>query len=140
MCQSHSKKADTAYRKIPAIHDAKITTDVYQRTLETPVTITYHELLSLSPEVRAQVRDAITSKRVPPKDIAQAATLQETFLTEEELSYLMPDEVLVPFNEVVQPTSIITLSNPSRKQTALPSDVITVDDPIEQYYKTLGKG
>ena len=44
---------------------ANIATDVYSRSMDTPITITQRELLSLSPEVRSQVREAITTKRIP---------------------------------------------------------------------------
>lgn len=67
---ANAKRPDSAYQTSPAIHNTKIVTDIYQHTLETPVTITYHKLLSLSPEVRTQVRGAITSKRVTPKEVA----------------------------------------------------------------------
>jgi len=137
---TNAKKSDPAYRTCPAIHDMKIATDVYQRALETPVTITYHELLSLSPEVRAQVRDAITSKRVAPKEVTQSNMLDEPSLTEEELSYLMPDEMPIPFAEAIEPTSIMALSTPSATRSTLPANAIIVEDPIEQYYRTLGKG
>ena len=136
--QANAKKSDPAYRTIPAIHDPKIATDVYQRALDTPLTITYHELLSLSPEVRAQVRDAITSKRVQNKEVTQANTLQEIELTEEELSYLMPDEELVPYSTPSKPMPIMPLTQ--TKQEKLPSNAIVVQDPIEQYYKNLGPG
>ena len=134
--QVNAKRSEPAYRTAPAIHDAKIATDVYQRALETPVTITYHELLSLAPEVRAQVRDAITSKRVQNKDVAQANVLQENQLTEEEMSYLMPDEELVPFNEDAQ----VLIMPFARVEKKLPNDAIIVEDPIDQYYKKLGNG
>jgi len=102
--------------------------------------VTYHELLSLSPEVHAQVRDAITSKRVAPEEVTQSNILYEPSLTEEELSYLMPDEMPLPFAEEIKPTSIMALSTPSAVRSALPANAIIVDDPIEQYYRTLGKG
>jgi len=102
--------------------------------------ITYHELLSLSPEVCAQVRDAITSKRVAPKEVTQSNILYELSLMEEELSYLMPDEMPLPFAEEIEPTSIMALSTPSAARSALPVNAITVDDLIKQYYRTLGKG
>ena len=134
--QVNAKRSEPAYRTAPAIHDPKIATDVYQRALEAPVTITYHELLSLAPEVRTQVRDAITSKRIQNKDVAQTNVLQETELTEEERSYLMLDEELVPFNEDEQ----VPIMPFARVEKKLPNDAIIVEDPIDQYYKKLGNG
>ncbi|KAJ6461844.1 hypothetical protein C8R47DRAFT_993378 [Mycena vitilis] len=60
------KKPDTAYRTTAPVFDDKIASAVFDRSMEVPVTITQRELLSLSPEVRAQVRDATTSRRVAP--------------------------------------------------------------------------
>ena len=131
------KKAEPAYRNAPAIHDAKIATDVYHRALETPVTITYHELLSLAPEVRAQVRDAITSKRVTNKENVQANLLQEASLTEEELSYLMPDEIPLPFDSE-ETVPAMTFSKYERRRPT--SGAIIVEDPIDQYYRNLEPG
>jgi len=134
--QTNTKRFDPAYRTAPAIHDLKIANNVYQRALETPLTITYHELLSLAPEVRAQVREAITSKRVPTKEPTPSNVYQDTDLTPEELSYLMPDEIPVSFD--TDPTPIMALSSTSASTPT--SRGIIIDDPIEQYYRTLKPG
>ena len=52
------KKADPAYKTSAPIYDGKVATDVYDRAMDVQVTLTQRELLSLSPEVRAQVREA----------------------------------------------------------------------------------
>ena len=57
-----------AYKTLPPIHDPEITTSVYKRSMDAPITLTQRELLLLSPEIRSQVRDNITTKRVPNKD------------------------------------------------------------------------
>ncbi|KAF7314134.1 hypothetical protein HMN09_00572600 [Mycena chlorophos] len=59
-----AKKPDVAYRTTAPIYDEKIASEVFGRSMDAPVTLTQRELLSLSPEVRAQVRDATTSRRV----------------------------------------------------------------------------
>jgi hypothetical protein len=56
------RRPDVAYHTCPPIHDAKIANSVYHCVLETPFTIMYHELLSLAPEIQAQIREAISSK------------------------------------------------------------------------------
>ena len=71
------KKSEPAYRTLPPIHDQSIATDVYNCSLNTPVTITQRELLSISPEVRAQLRDAITTRRIPNKDSTQQNLMDE---------------------------------------------------------------
>src|SRR6266508_1042261 len=65
-----AKKVDAAYCTLPAILDAAIATTIYNRALDMPLSIKYHELLSLLPEVWSQVRDAVSSKCVPNKDVA----------------------------------------------------------------------
>ena len=61
---------------------------------------------------------------------------QDTNLTPEELSYLMPDEVPVSFD--TDPTPIMDLS--STLASTPTSRGIIIDDPIEQYYRTLKPG
>ncbi|KAI0258303.1 hypothetical protein BC834DRAFT_835888 [Gloeopeniophorella convolvens] len=46
------------YSNTAKIYDEQIATDVYNRAMNAPITLTQRELLSLSPEVRAQVADA----------------------------------------------------------------------------------
>jgi hypothetical protein len=138
------KKSDTAYRTLPAIHDPDIAATVYNRALDTNLVISYHELLSLSPEVRSQVRDAVSSKRVPTKDNAKivranANIVQQEELTEEERSYLFADEELVPFEEE-QRSQVPTFVNRTSIKTQPPEDAIIIDDPIDRYYRGLAPG
>ena len=60
-----NKKPEPAYKALPPIHDAAIATNVYNRAMDTPITITQKELLSLSPKVCSQVREATTTRRQP---------------------------------------------------------------------------
>jgi len=140
------KKPEPAYRTLPAIHDPSIANTVYNRALETPFTITHRELLSLSPEVRSQVRDAVSSKRTPNKEngtnanaqvnICQDTTLGEG-LTDEELTYLFPDEEIVPYD--TEP-NVLTLAASSVSVNHLPSDAAIAGDPYDEYYRTLPAG
>ena len=133
-----AKKTDLAYHTLPAIHDTAITTVVYKCTLDSPLTIPYHELLSLSPKVRSQVRDAISSKRVPTKDVAPITTganlVQDSQPSEEELAYLFPDEEIVAFNAKFKPDPEVTVALTGSVDSDLPDDTIIVDDPIDRYY------
>lgn len=130
-----NKKHEPAYRTLPPIHNTNIANTVYQRALETPLTITYHELLSLSPEVRAQIRDATSAKRVVgPKEAAQNHLLKESDITEDELAYLMPDEMLLQG----EPEKFGAIAKHEILTNHYVPSSITVEDPIEQYYKTLG--
>src|SRR6267154_1549276 len=58
------KKSEPAYKTLPPVYDGKIATDVYDRAMATQVTLTQRELLSLSPEVREQVREAMLARRM----------------------------------------------------------------------------
>ncbi|KAF9040168.1 hypothetical protein BJ165DRAFT_1351674 [Panaeolus papilionaceus] len=50
-----------AYRQQPPIHDPDITNRVYQRALDSSFPITTRELLSVSPDIRSQFREATTN-------------------------------------------------------------------------------
>jgi hypothetical protein len=63
----HSEQAYTTTAKI---HDKKVTSDIYNRTMELPITVTQHELLLLAPELCAQVGD-MTIKRCISRKTAQ---------------------------------------------------------------------
>ena len=145
--QPVAKKQEPVYRTLPAIHDPSIANTVYNRALETPFTITHRELLSLSPEVRSQIREAVSSKRMPMKEggpaintqvnICQDVSLEDEGLTEEELSYLFPDEELVSYD--VEP-DVLTLAASSVSVNHLPSNAAIAGDPYDEYYRTLPAG
>ncbi|KAJ7660652.1 hypothetical protein DFH06DRAFT_1268967 [Mycena polygramma] len=61
---AHVKKPEPAYRSTAPVYDEKIANKVFDRSMDTQITLTQRELLSLSPEVRAQVREATTNRRV----------------------------------------------------------------------------
>jgi hypothetical protein len=144
--QVTAKKPDAAYRTLPPIHDLTIAAKVYNRALDTSLSITYHELLSLSPEVRSQVRDAVSSKRVSTKDTiapiipTQITILEDETLSEAELSYLFPDEVLVPHNAIAQSGIVMSLANSAFAAEPIADEPIVVDDPYDRYYRDLPKG
>ena len=54
------------------IHNEKVTSDVYHRTMELPITVTQHELLSLALKLRAQVVDATLNICKPALGVKQA--------------------------------------------------------------------
>ena len=56
-----TKKPEPEYKTSTPVYDGKITTDIYDRTMATPVILMQRKLLSLSPEVRAQVREATSN-------------------------------------------------------------------------------
>jgi hypothetical protein len=118
------KKAEPAYRTLPPIHDQSIATDVYNRSLNTPVTITQRELLSLSPEVRAQLRDAVTTRRIPNKDSAQQNLINE----------FTPD-----FESDFTP-QLSTFAIPPRTHQHPPAGATIIPDHFETYLRSLRPG
>src|SRR6266540_1396237 len=130
-----TKKMDPAYCTLPAIHDAAIATTIYKCVLNSPLTITYHKLLSLSPEVHSQVRDIISLKHMPTKDIAPITTganlVQDSQPSEEELAYLFPDEEIVTFDAKFEPDPKVTLALTGSVDSDLPDNAIIIDDPID---------
>src|SRR5882762_6746693 len=50
---ANAKKPEPAYRTMAPVYDDKIATNVYDRPMDSQITLTQRELLSLSPEVRS---------------------------------------------------------------------------------------
>jgi hypothetical protein len=113
-----------AYRTQPPIHDSGIATDVYKRAMNAPVTITQRELLSLSPELRSQVRDATTTRRVPTGTTGMAQeSLLYTIDEEDEDAFGTPSFALA-YQDYDMP----------------PKGATMVADPFEAYYDALEPG
>ncbi|KAF8173317.1 hypothetical protein BJ912DRAFT_1079285 [Pholiota molesta] len=66
--KANAPRRDPTYRTLPPVHDPAIAVKIFNQSLETPVTITQRELLSLAPEVRSQYREATTIRRQPSKE------------------------------------------------------------------------
>ncbi|PPQ87740.1 hypothetical protein CVT24_008822, partial [Panaeolus cyanescens] len=62
------RRTQPAYQNLPPIYNPKMVQEVFERSLKGPIQLTHEELLALSPEIRSQYRDKITTKRIPPKD------------------------------------------------------------------------
>ncbi|KAJ6589444.1 hypothetical protein B0H19DRAFT_1303678, partial [Mycena capillaripes] len=61
-------KAGAAYRSTTPIYNDKHAAEVFESSLNAPITITQRQLLSIAPEVRSHMREATTSRRAPAKD------------------------------------------------------------------------
>ena len=124
----NTKKNDPAYRTLPAIHDPSVAIDVYKRSMETPITITQRELLSLSPEVRSQVREVTTTRRIPTNP---PVTSQHSLQLEDEVD--KENSVAPPVDNLISRPCCVHGRVP-------PKGAIVVDDPIERYYRSLQPG
>ena len=121
-----SKRADPAYRTLPPVHDSAIATSVFQRSMEAPITITQRELLSLSPEVRSQVRDTTTTRRIPNKENVISQNLYE-------------DQDDIDFDNVTGTYPVATYALSDAYNRPIPKGAVIVPDEIENYYKSLGQ-
>ena len=120
------KRNDIAYRTLPPVHNPEIATSVFKRAMDSPLTITQHELLSLSPEIRNQVRDITSSRRIPNKDnVATQHLLQEG------------DSDL---NEEQEQNTTSTFAMMIGNVQTPPPGALIIPDPIETYYKSLNPG
>ena len=124
-----SKKADPAYKTLPPVHDPSIATDVYKRSMETPITITQRELLSLSPEVRSQVREITTTRRIP--NPAQALSFEEES-NKENIGDASIDSLPL-HTRGIRPPCCVHGKMP-------PKGSIIIDDPIDRYIRSLPPG
>ena len=55
------KKPEVTYRTSAPIYDLQVASDIYSQTMNSQITLTQRELLSLLPEVRSQVRKATSN-------------------------------------------------------------------------------
>ena len=121
------KRPEAAYKTLLPIHNPNIATAVYKWSMEAPITITQCKLLSLSPEVQSQVRDATTTKWVPNKDSRTAQTL-----------------LLVNDNDQkeqsVELPVISTFAIPNLHHCTLPAGTTIIPDEFKLYYKSLKPG
>src|SRR6202034_4146384 len=125
------KKAEPAYRTQAPVYDGKIAADVYDRAMSTSVMLTQRELLSLSPEVRSQVREATSAKRSAPKEpVKEIHTLAEA----DNLPSALDDLA----TENNYPNSIFT--NAIHQPATPPPGSLIIPDPYEMYLKSLPNG
>ena len=120
-----SKKSEPAYKTLPPIHDPEIAKSVYDRVLGTPLTVTTHELLSLSPEVRTKLREAATNQRMPKAHEEKA----------EVKAFEAADEEEDPYEEAW--TSGIEVAKSFMGSEKSCENAIYADDIFEQYYRNL---
>ena len=118
------KASAPAYKTLPPIHNSSIAIDVYKRAMDASILITQRELLSLSPEVRSQVRDVTTTRRIPTA--APSAVQNSLFVIEEEEE------------DVVETVRAFTLEGTDKRSP--PKGATIVEDPIESYYNSLHPG
>jgi len=115
------KDNNAMYRSVAPIQDPKVAQEVYKRSMDVPcITLSQKELLSISPEVRQHVREAVTPKRIVP-----TGTREVKKVTIEEI----PDEDdPLPFAEA------------QTKEEEDEEEGYVVPDPYETFLSTHGPG
>jgi hypothetical protein len=118
-----AKPKDVGYHIQAPIEDPKIASEVYMRWLKTSnVSVSPEELLSLSPELRNKVREAIHTRRMPvPHPTVPQAPVMTALVEEDPLPYAFETS----FNA----------AHPSSSP-----GVIYIPDPYETYLKTVAPG
>jgi hypothetical protein len=93
--------------------------------MDAPITLTQRELLSLSPEIRSQVRDNITTKRILNKD----------YTPPKAQNYYQDDIDQDKENNYYQ--SLEGFAIPHTNQLPPPKDAFIIPDPFEVYLNNL---
>ena len=103
------------------------------------VTLTQRELLSLSPEVRAQYREATTQRRQPNKE---GQTVSTSMIEEiEDEPEPEPNPTLAPMENLIQtqpPTRSVHFAGCQHRSPPVGATVLS--DPYDSYYRSLGPG
>ena len=125
-----AKKDAPAYKTTAPIYDEKVAAEVYNRAMATQVTLTQRELLSLSAEVRSQVREATSARRSPAKDASNV----RTFYQDTDLPYAIDD-----LEPPTRPT-VSSFVNVLHQPETPPPGAIIIPDTYETYLKSLQPG
>ncbi|KZV59520.1 hypothetical protein PENSPDRAFT_595290, partial [Peniophora sp. CONT] len=117
---SAAKRNDPAFKNLPPVADTKDAQGIYDRCMDSTVVLTQRELLSLAPDIRYKVREAVSARR----------------------SRARPDPLLD------MPTAFAAAANPvhptflyAAKLKPEPyADGFRIDDPFECYVNDLPPG
>jgi Protein of unknown function (DUF4100)/Aspartyl protease len=125
-------RQEPGFQTTAKVYDPLIAKAVYERAMETPITVTQRELLSLAPEVRTQIADVTIRKRIPREPIGTAphrAPLSNAMIEE-----ITDENAPIPTEESDQsPHTPVTFAN-----RALPPNATVIADPYEAYLRDHG--
>ena len=116
-----SKKPEVAYHTLPPVYKPTHVQLVYECTLNSSITLTQEELLSLALEVHTKFWEAVTSCCASLKE---GTTNQHFYDAEEETieTYLAP---------------AVSHAIPKCQHCSSPQGVLIIPDPIKAYYHSL---
>ncbi|KAJ7900842.1 hypothetical protein B0H13DRAFT_2275275 [Mycena leptocephala] len=141
----YAQVRDAAYaepKDAPHVLDNKVVSNVFERSMDAPVTISQRELLSLAPDVRSHYKEVTTSRRVAIEPhVAHAepqllSTIDETLPFETEPAFCF--EELDSSRDAERAFSTFTNSMPTTFQQAvereLPCDALVTHDEFATLY------
>lgn len=143
--QKKNREHEPAYHTKASIEDALVARHVYERTMDVPVTLSQHELFSLSPEIHDMTKDDITKWKIPPtvehfkNDVSYMGPRQVEIKVSTTdpgvktmLLYGQPNQVVQTFEQVkVEPKA----HENEKVHEALPDGSFIVQDPYEARLK-----
>jgi len=124
------RQPEPAYTTVAKVYDPRIAKTVYERAMESPITVTHRELLSLSPEVRAQLADVTARKRM--------ARDQPAMVMVEDVPDPEGDNFLKTFEEARAAKAAHEGHMPAAFAAAArtpPVDATVIADPYEAYLR-----
>lgn len=121
--EPNTGRHETAYLTVAKIWNPQIARSVYEHAMETPITLTQRELLSLSPEVRTQVAE-VTIKKHIPKDQSVLVMIEEVPDEEEPI----PRKTEETHNKYKPVAFTITARTP-------PDNATIIADPYEVFLR-----
>jgi hypothetical protein len=126
---------EPGYHNTAKVYDPQVAKAVYERAMETPITVTQRELLSLAPEVRNQMADATIRKRVPREPAVQAVHRAPVAhaMIEEVPDEDDPDSVVLGNEDSTQLTHMPAAFAAAAR--APPPDATIIADPYEAYLR-----
>jgi hypothetical protein len=111
----------------PPIYEQETAAKIYNRSLDTRITMTQRELLSIAPDIRNAYRDVTTVKRASSPDRSGRST---NILEEEDSTQQYSMEYRMP--------SSLALAGSMHRSPPIGATII--EDPIEIYYRNLQPG
>jgi hypothetical protein len=127
-------RAEPAYTTTAKIHDPRIAKTVYERAMETPITVTQRELLSLSPEVRAQIAEVTRKGRIVREQAAIAMMISpEEGIDSDEDNSLQSEGTQAPSSTEAE----VEVKPPVAAARVVPKDATIIEDPYEAYLREM---
>jgi Aspartyl protease len=123
------KEQDAAYKSVAPIQSAAIATEVYARSMKTPcITLTQEELMSIAPELRYKVKEAVTPRRLVKGKEPVSVT------------YTSPEDPVPPSEEAEETLVSPAVATFVTNTDANPDPAYIIPDPIETYMHSVAPG